>query len=156
MRALRVSGRGPSSSVSGSVVLRAAVPLVRRGRLERAPGHRVVAQRRVRGKASATPGRCRPLWCCAAPVEPYGYVPRGRLGTPCGSSAVGEIASMRRRLLDGARAFRPEDCGGIPGYEDLLAQGAAPPEGPAQRNCDVTPRIGVRWLVSGARRLAAG
>ncbi|MBW3577975.1 MAG: plasmid pRiA4b ORF-3 family protein [Actinobacteria bacterium] len=26
-----------------------------------------------------------------------------------------------RRLLDGARAFPPEDCGGLPGYEDVLA-----------------------------------
>lgn len=25
-----------------------------------------------------------------------------------------------RRLLDGARAFPPEDCGGLPGYEDCL------------------------------------
>lgn len=25
-----------------------------------------------------------------------------------------------RRLLDGARAFPPEDCGGLPGYEDVL------------------------------------
>lgn len=26
-----------------------------------------------------------------------------------------------RRLIDGARAFPPEDCGGIPGYEDCVA-----------------------------------
>jgi hypothetical protein len=29
-----------------------------------------------------------------------------------------------RRLLDGARAFPPEDCGGLPGYEDLVAVAA--------------------------------
>lgn len=26
-----------------------------------------------------------------------------------------------QRLLDGARSFPPEDCGGVPGYEDVLA-----------------------------------
>lgn len=26
-----------------------------------------------------------------------------------------------RRLLDGARAFPPEDCGGLPGYQDVIA-----------------------------------
>ena len=30
-------------------------------------------------------------------------------------------ARFRRRLLDGKRAFPPEDCGGIPGYEDCVA-----------------------------------
>lgn len=29
-----------------------------------------------------------------------------------------------RRLVDGARAFPPEDCGGPPGYEDLVAVAA--------------------------------
>jgi hypothetical protein len=29
-----------------------------------------------------------------------------------------------RRLLDGARAFPPEDCGGPPGYEDVVAVAA--------------------------------
>jgi len=26
-----------------------------------------------------------------------------------------------RRIIGGARAFPPEDCGGVPGYEDLIA-----------------------------------
>lgn len=34
---------------------------------------------------------------------------------------VTEDEVFRRRLLDGQRAFPPEDCGGVPGYEDLLA-----------------------------------
>jgi hypothetical protein len=38
---------------------------------------------------------------------------------------VKEIVSLTerftRRLLGGARAFPPEDCGGLPGYEDVLA-----------------------------------
>ena len=29
-----------------------------------------------------------------------------------------------RRLLDGARAFPPEDCGGLPGYADIVAVAA--------------------------------
>lgn len=29
--------------------------------------------------------------------------------------------SWKRRLLDGARAFPPEDCGGLGGYEDCVA-----------------------------------
>ena len=29
-----------------------------------------------------------------------------------------------RRLLDGARAFPPEDCGGLPGYQDAIAVAA--------------------------------
>jgi hypothetical protein len=28
--------------------------------------------------------------------------------------------SFRRRLVDGAEPFPPEDCGGVPGYEELL------------------------------------
>lgn len=37
---------------------------------------------------------------------------------------------FERRLLDGARAFPPEDCGGLPGYEDCarVARGGADPE----------------------------
>lgn len=35
-----------------------------------------------------------------------------------------EVATLdekfTRRLIDGARAFPPEDCGGVPGYEDIL------------------------------------
>lgn len=34
---------------------------------------------------------------------------------------VTEAAKFTRRLLDGARAFPPEDCGGVPGYEDVVA-----------------------------------
>jgi hypothetical protein len=36
-----------------------------------------------------------------------------------------------RRLLGGARAFPPEDCGGIPGYEDCVrvAKGGKDPDG---------------------------
>lgn len=39
--------------------------------------------------------------------------------------------SFQRRLVDGARAFPPEDCGGLPGYEDCVAvaQGSPDPEG---------------------------
>ena len=33
--------------------------------------------------------------------------------------------SFHRRLLDGARAFPPEDCGGIPGYYACLAAAGA-------------------------------
>lgn len=29
--------------------------------------------------------------------------------------------TFSRRIVDGARAFPPEDCGGVPGYEDLVA-----------------------------------
>ncbi|MFY9340919.1 MAG: plasmid pRiA4b ORF-3 family protein [Planctomycetota bacterium] len=29
--------------------------------------------------------------------------------------------TWKRRLLDGARAFPPEDCGGLPGYENCIA-----------------------------------
>lgn len=29
--------------------------------------------------------------------------------------------TFRRRIVGGARAFPPEDCGGVPGYEDLVA-----------------------------------
>lgn len=38
---------------------------------------------------------------------------------------------FHRRLLDGARAFPPEDCGGLPGYEDCLrvASGGDDPDG---------------------------
>lgn len=37
---------------------------------------------------------------------------------------------FERRLLDGARAFPPEDCGGLPGYEDCVrvARGGADPD----------------------------
>ena len=34
---------------------------------------------------------------------------------------VASAEKFIRRLLDGARVFPPEDCGGMPGYEDLLA-----------------------------------
>lgn len=39
--------------------------------------------------------------------------------------------SFHRRLVDGARAFPPEDCGGLPGYEDCVevARGGSDPEG---------------------------
>lgn len=38
---------------------------------------------------------------------------------------------FHRRLVDGARAFPPEDCGGLPGYEDCfhVAGGGDDPEG---------------------------
>jgi hypothetical protein len=38
---------------------------------------------------------------------------------------------LHRRLLDGAHAFPPEDCGGVPGYEACVevARGGAPPAG---------------------------
>lgn len=37
---------------------------------------------------------------------------------------------FERRLLDGARAFPPEDCGGVPGYEECarVAHGGDDPE----------------------------
>jgi len=36
---------------------------------------------------------------------------------------------FHRRLIDGARAFPPEDCGGMPGYEEcvVVAQGGQDP-----------------------------
>lgn len=37
---------------------------------------------------------------------------------------VGVDEPFTRRLLDGARAFPPEDCGGLPGYEDAVAVAA--------------------------------
>lgn len=37
---------------------------------------------------------------------------------------VSDQERFTRRLLDGARAFPPEDCGGQPGYEDLVAVAA--------------------------------
>ena len=38
---------------------------------------------------------------------------------------------FRRRLVDGARAFPPEDCGGLSGYEDwvAVARGGPDPQG---------------------------
>ncbi len=36
-----------------------------------------------------------------------------------GVEALDEM--FTRRLVDGARAFPPEDCGGLPGYEDAVA-----------------------------------
>jgi len=33
---------------------------------------------------------------------------------------VTEAEKFTRRILDGARAFPPEDCGGVPGYEDVV------------------------------------
>ena len=44
-------------------------------------------------------------------------------------TAVGrDEGAARVELLDGAGACPPEDCGGWPGYDDLVASGAADPE----------------------------
>lgn len=44
-----------------------------------------------------------------------------------------DASAPRARLLDGRRACPPEDCGGIGGYEDLLATMAEPAPDPHQR-----------------------
>ena len=36
--------------------------------------------------------------------------------------------AFRSRLVDGARAFPPEDCGGLPGYEDCVAVARGGPD----------------------------
>jgi hypothetical protein len=43
---------------------------------------------------------------------------------------IEEPVGYRQRLLDGARAFPPEDCGGLPGYEQCLevVTGGADPD----------------------------
>lgn len=48
-------------------------------------------------------------------------------------------SAPRARVLDGARACPPEDCGGIGGYEDLLAAMAAPAP-------DMHQRERLEWL----------
>ncbi|MEX0835709.1 MAG: DUF6398 domain-containing protein, partial [Nitriliruptor sp.] len=47
---------------------------------------------------------------------------------------ITEPVDHQLRLLDGARAFPPEDCGGLPGYHDCLeiAQGGADPHDRAE------------------------
>ena len=44
---------------------------------------------------------------------------------------IDEPVDYRRQLIDGARAFPPEDCGGLPGYEQCVevATGGDDPEG---------------------------
>jgi hypothetical protein len=44
---------------------------------------------------------------------------------------IGEPVDYRRQLLDGARAFPPEDCGGLPGYDECVevATGGDDPHG---------------------------
>jgi hypothetical protein len=44
---------------------------------------------------------------------------------------IDEPVDYRRQLLDGARAFPPEDCGGLPGYEECVevATGGDDPHG---------------------------
>lgn len=43
---------------------------------------------------------------------------------------IEDAEGQKRRLVDGAHAFPPEDCGGIPGYEHCVAvaRGADDPD----------------------------
>jgi len=50
-------------------------------------------------------------------------------------------ASLRRRLLDGQRAFPPEDCGSYPGYERCVAVARGARLTKDEQECDLK-----RWL----------